>query len=342
MPTFAAFGLTLFEIGRFSLKGFLRWQGFLLVALGFLQYLKVDLWDTELFSPLQMSPNGDLKEFVTFSIVNSRLFSLLVLVAAGYWLLERTRNRERCTAIEYTVGLAADALGTISIALWFAYRFPSTWVPVPGGAVWVTAIWATMATLLLALAWLLRRRAFLIQAVALAIAVVLRGWFLDLFVDNATGFWHGPLFHLSVAALVLLGALPFAFKLRGRDFWASKDIQLAGGMVTLLQRPEQWFFFAPFALVVVALAVKLTFGHITIGWSLLGVGVFLFALAVGERSYRLTGLGLLLVSVAKIVLIDIWSLAPSERYTTLIVLGAALLTVSFLYTRFSAVIRRYL
>lgn len=207
---------------------------------------------------------------------------------------------------------------------------------------WVTAIWAGMATLLLALAWLLRRRAFLLQAVALAVAVVLRGWFLDLLVESATGFWHGPLFHLSVAALVLLAALPFAFKLRGPDLWTGSSIQLPEGLVALLRRPEQWFFFAPFALVVVALAVKLTFGHITIGWSLLGLGIFLFALAVGERSYRLTGLGLLLVSVAKILLIDIWSLAPSERYTTLIVLGAALLTVSFLYTRFSAVIRRYL
>jgi uncharacterized membrane protein len=93
---------------------------------------------------------------------------------------------------------------------------------------------------------------------------------------------------------------------------------------------------------VVALAVKLSSGHITIAWSLLSLGVFLFALAVGERSFRLAGLGLLLVSVVKILLMDVWALSPSDRYTTLIVLGLALLAVSFLYTRFSAVIRRYL
>jgi hypothetical protein len=39
---------------------------------------------------------------------------------------------------------------------------------------------------------------------------------------------------------------------------------------------------------------------------------------------------------------DVWKLSASDRYTTLIVLGLALLAVSFLYTRFSAVIRRYL
>jgi uncharacterized membrane protein len=93
---------------------------------------------------------------------------------------------------------------------------------------------------------------------------------------------------------------------------------------------------------VVALAVKLSSGHITIAWSVMGVAVFLFALAVGERSFRLAGLALLLVSVVKILLMDVWALAPPDRYTTLIVLGLALLGVSFLYTRFGTVIRKYL
>jgi hypothetical protein len=50
----------------------------------------------------------------------------------------------------------------------------------------------------------------------------------------------------------------------------------------------------------------------------------------------------LLVSVAKILLMDVWALAPPDRYVTLIVLGTALLAVSFLYTRFSEKIRKYL
>jgi uncharacterized membrane protein len=95
-------------------------------------------------------------------------------------------------------------------------------------------------------------------------------------------------------------------------------------------------------MMVAALAMKLTSGHITIAWSLLGLGTFLFALIVGERSFRLAGLGLLLVSVAKILLMDVWALAPPDRYVTLIVLGTALLAVSFLYTRFSAKIKKYL
>jgi len=92
----------------------------------------------------------------------------------------------------------------------------------------------------------------------------------------------------------------------------------------------------------VALAVKLSSGHITIAWSLLGVGVFLFALAVGERSYRLAGLALLLVSVVKILLMDVWTLPQSDRWVAFIVLGTSLIAVSFLYTRFATVIRKFL
>ena len=334
-PIWAILSLALFEIGRFSKKGFLRWQGYFLVALAFGRYL-ASLFGV--FEVAAYTPVGG----PGFSLVHSLLLEVLTLAAAGYLLMERTRNRERFSPAEYIVGLAGDALGTLSIALWFAYRFPSRWVPVPGGEAWVSTIWAAMATVLLALAWLMRRRTFLFQGMALVIAAVARGIAIDLFADSSKGFWQGPLFHLGVTALILMAALPFAFKLRGDGPFDSTTNSLPPDVGAFVRHPEQLFFFSAFGLEVVALAFKLTSGHITIAWSLLGLGVFLFALAVGERSFRLAGLGLLLVSVAKILLMDVWKLSPSDRYTTLIVLGLALLAVSFLYTRFGKVIRKFL
>ncbi len=76
----------------------------------------------------------------------SALLEVLVLAAVGYWLFERTLNRDRCERAEHVAGTLTDGLGTLAIALWFAYRFPSDWVPVPNGAIWVTGIWAAMAT----------------------------------------------------------------------------------------------------------------------------------------------------------------------------------------------------
>lgn len=296
-----ALGVALFEVGRPTLKAALRWQGFVLAGLGFAQCI---FFDIDSGGPAAAVSNP------AFSFANSALLEVLVLAGAGWLFLERTMNRERIGKGEHIAGTITNGLGTLAIVLWFAFRFPSTWVPVPNGAVWVTVVWAAMAALLMALAWLMRRRAFVVWAILLAVAVAIRGLFLDLADTAQAEFWQGPLLHLEVAALILLAALAFAFQLRKSAFWEGGSILLPPEIVTALRRSDQWFFFTPFGLMVAALAVKLSSGHITIAWSLVGVVVFLFALAVGERSYRLAGL--------------------------------ALLAVSFLYTRFGTVIRKYL
>jgi uncharacterized membrane protein len=102
------------------------------------------------------------------------------------------------------------------------------------------------------------------------------------------------------------------------------------------------FFFVMLALLTSLLAIEMRHGMVTLAWGVEALLVFMFALLVGERSFRLAGLGLLLLCAAKILVIDVWRLNPSDRYITLIVLGAALLSVSFLYTRYRDAIRQYL
>jgi hypothetical protein len=235
-----------------------------------------------------------------------------------------------------------DLAGTAAIALWVAQRMPACWTISSRGTAWVTPVWAAMATALMTLAWLMRRRTFLVQGIALAAAVFFRGAFFDLFAPAPEEFRNGALFHLGLAALILIAGLPACFRLRGPEFWQGAVIDAPEPLAALLRRPEQWFFFAPFALMVTALAVRLNSGHITLAWSLLGVCVFLFALAVGERSFRLAGLILLLVCVGKILLMDLWALPLSDRFPTMIVLGLALVAVSFLYARYGKTIRKYL
>jgi len=92
----------------------------------------------------------------------------------------------------------------------------------------------------------------------------------------------------------------------------------------------------------VLLYVQLHGALITIGWVALGVLTFLFALTVKQRSYRLAGLGLLLLGVAKILTWDVWHAPPTERYLTLIIMGAALLLVSFLYSRYRETLLKFL
>ena len=90
------------------------------------------------------------------------------------------------------------------------------------------------------------------------------------------------------------------------------------------------------------LALEMNYGIITLSWGLEGLAIFLLALAVGERSFRLTGLGLLMLCVAKILVKDLWRLQRSDQYLTFVALGAALVLVSFLYTRYRQKISQYL
>ncbi|HWY05982.1 MAG TPA: DUF2339 domain-containing protein, partial [Candidatus Acidoferrales bacterium] len=147
------------------------------------------------------------------------------------------------------------------------------------------------------------------------------------------------------AALLFLG-LAFAFPLRER-FAAQRSESSSGSdfgveLSALLRRPEQIYFFLPMILVTILILNEVSQGRVTIGWGIEAVVAFLFALIVGERSFRLAGLGLLLVCVAKIVVLDVWRQERSDRFITFITLGVALLLVSYLYTRYSEAIRRYL
>jgi uncharacterized membrane protein len=95
-------------------------------------------------------------------------------------------------------------------------------------------------------------------------------------------------------------------------------------------------------MVTILLALEMRHGLITVSWGIEGVLVFLFALMVNERSFRLSGLALLLLCVGKVVIIDVWGLNLTDRYITFIIMGCALLLVSFLYTRHRDTIKQYL
>ena len=146
-----------------------------------------------------------------------------------------------------------------------------------------------------------------------------------------------------VVALLFL-ALLVALRMKlPRPEGASTAGKIRRALAGLNRNPGQAFFFVAFILLTGLLFVELhTHGMATAAWGAESVAVFLFALAVKERTFRLSALTLLLICVVKIVTVDVWGLTPRDRYLTFIALGAALLAVSFLYTRYKEVLRAYL
>jgi uncharacterized membrane protein len=105
---------------------------------------------------------------------------------------------------------------------------------------------------------------------------------------------------------------------------------------------EQPLFFVPVVLMAILLLLK-TPDLVTLAWGAEGVLVFLLALVARERSFRLTGLSLIMLCVGKVVVWDVWHYADARaRYLTLIGIGLILLVISFLYGRYREAFRELL
>jgi Predicted membrane protein (DUF2339) len=314
-PAWVVLGLILVEVGISRQLVDLRAQGYVALACAFVSIFFVNL-------------NAD----ASLGPITARLLTVLPVALALYYVYVRLENLKPEYWLERHLHIAGIAVwcGTVSVAALLRFELSPDWV---------AAGWAFLAFLLIATAWHSDRGIFLAQALVLAVAATFRGALHNLYERSYLPgpFWNSRSVCTSVTAVLLLASLWFAFRLRKTT--AAGD---TGRLRAVLRRPEQLFFFLPLGLVAALLAVTLRRGLITVAWSALGVVVFLFALWVRERSFRLAGLGLLLLAVAKIVVVDVWDLSPRDRYLTFITLGSALLLVSYLYSRYREAIWRYL
>ena len=318
------FALVLFELGILFRKDFLRHQSYALLAAAF-----VRIFFANMNVPAEhhgLSPS---------------VYTVVPLIAAFSWVYERSRSLD--ARFERFAGAIFDTCGLIALTTLLYFELQPDWVILG---------WTLIAVAVLALAALMKRRLFIAQALALLVPVAARGIFYHLFSTPAleATFFTSRWYTIGVTCAMLLLSLPLAFMLR-RYFGAppqpegvgrSADTPVFVSLNAILHRPEQPWFFTPLALLTLLLFVQLTGARITIGWSALGVLTFLFALTVKQRSYRLAGLGLLLLGVAKILTWDVWHAQPTERYLTLIIMGAALLLVSFLYSRYRETLLKFL
>jgi hypothetical protein len=311
-------GLVLLEIGLSRHNVSLRLQSYVLLIVAFVRIFFVNL-----------NAAGELGE------ISPRFYTVVPVTLAFfyvYWRLhegEATASERRFHAVEICCWM-----GTITVASLVRFELDADWV---------AAGWAGLAFALIAVAWRSRRRIFLYQALLVIFGVLFRT-VLHNFYERSyfpAPFWQSRWVTVGATVVLLLISLPVAFQVRRKDETSDET-----GLVRLVQglgrHPEQLFFFIAIGLLTVLLGLEMRHGMVTLAWGLEGLAVFLLALWLGERSFRLGGLGLLLLCVGKILVDDVWRLNPRDRYLTFIVLGGALLLVSFLYTRNREALRRYL
>lgn len=309
-PALGVFALLLFEIGAWRGQRQLRLQAYALLSASFLRIFFVNLTAAKLPGEL-LSP---------------RIYTVVPLVFIYFYVWMRLQSEQAKPEIgSWRVGSFIAWLGTGAVVALLYFEL------VPA---WIIAGWALAVAALMLAALLLDKEIFVQQGSLLAAGIVVRGLAHNIFGASyfTAGSWSGKFSVLSLTAAILFGSLPLAFRLRAR--YAARPGVSRLSRWLAVHHPEQTLFFAPLVLIVFAIAIKMNPGMVTLSWAIFGLAVILLGLLASQRSYRLAGILLLLLCVAKIVFRDAWKLDERDRYITFIVLGAALTLVSTLYSKF--------
>jgi len=209
---------------------------------------------------------------------------------------------------------------------------------------WVAPTWALLVVALAAIAWRSGQRVFVQQSVVLSFVVLFRAGTHNFYERSYFLSPAGYSRALTVGTTVALSfaGLAFAFRVREAPAGEVTGGRLRRAVRFVARRPEQVFFFCALVLLTALLGSEFDGGMITVAWGLEAVAIFVFALWVGERSYRLSGLGLLMLCLGKIAVVDFWQLGMRDRAITFLVLGGAITLVSILYTRKRELFQRFL
>jgi uncharacterized membrane protein len=118
-------------------------------------------------------------------------------------------------------------------------------------------------------------------------------------------------------------------------------------VAALLRRARASFARLYYSLAAAALAGSLIWHEVsgsmlTIAWGLEAVALLGAGFPLRDRVLRLTGLALLIGCIGKLFIWDLRNLDPLPRILSFVVLGALLVAVSWVYTRFRETVQRYL
>src|SRR4051812_37223247 len=313
----AAFGLILFEWGLARKSLHPRLQAYVATAAAFC-YMFVGNLDARLER-------------------NQILFPVLPLIVIFYYIYERLFRERGQPYLQRDNNLRAFAIhagmGTIVLAALLRATVPEADVVVA---------WAALVTLLMALSTATRRALFADHALVLTFVVLFRGVLLNV-LDQRPSMVESRSMVVGITLALLFSALPFAYRMRrvgNAQPQLGSDFRLYFGK--LGARPEQVMFFVPIAILTTLIIASERSGMITLSLGLEGLAVFVFALWLNERSFRLTGLGLLMACAAKILFIDLFRMERRDQILTALGVGVILILVGFMYSKYRERIRQLL
>ena len=268
-------------------------------------------------------------------VVSERILTVVPVVVAFYYLAQRIDEQtkraplERFDSTVRTIFLHAAALLVVALIRFEAGR--------------VTAVigWALFAVILLEAGLRLRNIDFRYQSYVIAAATFARSWASNFYIPGSLGGMPERI----VTSAIVIGCL-YACELiapRGEDAPpVAGGNRIAWAFEYLDRNARSFFSLLASALLALLLFYEISGGLLTVAWGLQAVGLLIAGFMIRERVLRLSGLGLFGVCIIKVFTHDLQKLDALPRILSFIVLGALLISMSFVYTRYREQMRRFL
>ena len=265
--------------------------------------------------------------------LSHRVVTVVPIIAIFYYLVHRLKEEGDAGRLaEYEKHLPQVYSYTAAALLVILARFELT------RSLTVLA-WAALGFILLTLGIILRNRDLRIQGCLIAILTVWRSWSTNFFlVGSLYGIPERLATTVPVIALLFISQLLCLY--RRELFPKAKEAQR--GLARLDAHAQGIFSILGGFLLAILLFFEVRGNLLTVAWTIEGLGLMAAGFLLRERTLRLSGLGLFAVCLFKVFVIDLRGLETIYRILSFILLGIILLLVSFAYTKYKDLIKRYI
>jgi hypothetical protein len=144
-----------------------------------------------------------------------------------------------------------------------------------------------------------------------------------LYLDNLQAQAHAMATYLNALAMLLFLAQPALLRHEGK----SLVTLLESWALILLSVATSWIFVSAWV------CTRFNPSHLTLGWALFALFLFLFGLLVRERRLRWCGMAVIVAAILRVIFYDMWSLPSGYRVLTFIVLALILLGIGYIILR---------
>ena len=345
----AVYGSVVVSVGLARGYSMARWAGLGLLALATLKLLAFDAFNVDL-APLSFMPVLNIR-FLAFGIV------LALVSGLAFWF---GREREHLTEYEAYVFqnlvIAANVVALWTLSQEIIHYFDSLEVKNQGDYfsamhLSLTVLWAVYGSVVASIGLARRLPPLRWAGLGLLSVATVKLLGFDTFNVDLDPLTFIPVLNIRFLAfaivLALVSGLAFWFgRARGRltqeEAYVFQNLVIAANVVALWTLSQEVIhFFDSLGVKNDDTYINSTHLTLTVLWAVYAMGTIGAGIAARSRLIRLSGIGLLVIPVAKLFVFDVFLLDMEYRVAAFLTLGVLLLAMGLVYQRYSHAVRGF-